>query len=191
MLSPCWGIIFDILIIHSILSPKCQFAQSCICILCDICFRNLRVNDLSDHRADHSYLTYQINMVTNCPLLGVCNYLSILHYKDNNVSVSVFSQGCVCGWPGTTVPEHLLPLRWPVFHVDMMVVVSRKLCIHCCFHFCWLYTRKAVVLKGCLWDGCLWCLRYIIGDLVSYLFLKYGLIEMFSVSIHRKLCALI
>ena len=58
--------------------------------------------------------------------MGICNYLSILHYKDNNVSVSVFSQGCVCWWPGTTVTGHLLPLHWPVFHVDMMVVVSRR-----------------------------------------------------------------
>ena len=59
----------------------------------------------------------------------------------------VFSQGCVGGWPGTAVPRHLLPLRWPVFHVDMMVVVSRKLCICCCVHFCWLCTEKAVVFQ--------------------------------------------
>ena len=93
--------------------------------------------------------------MTNFPVLGICNYLSILpnylliHFtKDENVSVSVFSQGCVCWWPGTAVPGHLLPLRWPVFDVDMMVVVSRKLCICCCFHFCWLCTGKAVVFQG-------------------------------------------
>ena len=133
----------------------CLFAQFSICILCDICFRNLRINDHIDHKADHSYLTYQIKMATNFPVLGICNFLSILPnqllihlVKDNNVSASAFSQGCVCWWPGTTVPGHLVPLLWPVFHVDMMFVVSRKLGICCCFHFCWLYTEKAVVFQG-------------------------------------------
>ena len=46
--------------------------------------------------------------------------------------------------------------------------------------------KRLWFFKGCLWDECLCCLRYIIGDLVWYLFLIYGLIEMFSVSIQRK-----
>ena len=189
MLSPYWEIIFGILIIHSILPPKCQFAQSSICILCDICFRNLRINDLSDHGADHSYLTYQIKLATDGPLLGICNYLSILpkimfHFQFSVKVVSADGlvlqcQGICCHYADLS-----FLLIWWLWFLGGYASVAVFTFVACTLKRLWFF-------KGCLWDGCLWWLRYIIGNLVGYLFLIYGLIEMCSVSIHKKFCALV
>ena len=188
--TPYWEIIFDILIIHSILPPKCQVAQLSICIRCDICFRNLRVNDLSAHGADHSYLTYQIKMATDFPILGICNYLSILpkimtfqfQYSVKVVSADgpvLQCHGICCHYSDLS-----FLLIWWLWFLGSYASVAVFTFADCSLKRLWFF-------KGCLWDGCLRCLKYIMGNLVWYLFLTYSLIDMFSVSIHKKVCALV
>ena len=144
----------------------------------------------SVHKADHSYLAYQITMVTNFPVLCICNYLSILPkiiMFQFQFSVKVVSadgpvlqcQGICCHYTDLS-----FMLIWWLWFLGSYASVA-------VFTFADCSLKRMLFFKGCLWDGCLWCLRYIIGNLVWYLFLTYGLIEMFSVAIYKKVCALV